>query len=178
MTPDPETLAMVLEDEGSVPWMYLDTADPPVVTCGAGHALCSPAAAVLLPWDQPREVVLADYAKVQAAPGGKLASFYALLTNSRLPASAVSTLASADLASVLGVMLRYYPGYPTFPLPARIALGNMAFNLGGGFPPRWHQLTQAVTEEDWRACAGLCHRIRASAARNARTAALFAQAAG
>jgi hypothetical protein len=29
----------ILSEESLPTWMYLDTADPPVVTCGVGHAL-------------------------------------------------------------------------------------------------------------------------------------------
>jgi hypothetical protein len=67
-----QIVARLLDFEGSCTWMYRDTNPAGIVTCGAGHALFSAEAAILLPWRMGTEHALAgqvrsDYLAVQLA---------------------------------------------------------------------------------------------------------------
>jgi GH24 family phage-related lysozyme (muramidase) len=165
----------IISFEGLTTWLYLDTADPPVVTCGIGHALFSLADCLALPWDQPAAAIQWDFKAVQAAAPGRLASWYATLTKSRLEADFVRQLAQQDLDARVATLRKGFPQYDGLPAPAREALQDMVFNLGGSFLGKWPKLRTALLSGNWSAAAANCHRIGISDARNAATAALFTE---
>ena len=178
MIPD-EMLDFLIGNEGLARWMYQDGGTPPVVTAGVGHALFSEASVVALVWDGPMEQAREDYRAVLAAPRGYTAGFYEQFSTSRLTEEFARELLERDLADRLATMKRYLASadYEGFPQAARTALADMAFNLGGGWPHLWPQLSAAVKAGDWKAAAGLCHRRGVSDERNGKTRDLFLTAA-
>jgi GH24 family phage-related lysozyme (muramidase) len=167
----------ILSEEGLTTFMYLDTAEPPVVTVGVGHALSNVEAALKLPWDQPESQVRVDFAAVLSAPRGYRAAFYEQFSKSRLSEAFVRELLEREIDEQIFVVKTYFSGYDSFPEPARIAIADMAFNLGGGFPRKFPSFTAAVLQGNWDRAAEHCHRSGIAEERNEKTAALLRQAA-
>lgn len=166
--------------EGSCAWMYLDTATPPRVTCGAGHALFSAADSLLLPWRagaQPAQAtaVRSDYLAVQTAPAGHTAGFYEPLTVCRLTDADIRAMLQADIIGRLAVVRKHFlPQFDALPDGVQGALVDMIVNCGPYFLSRWPKLFAAIKAGDWSEAAVQSHREPpVSAERNAATAKLF-----
>src|ERR1019366_10653309 len=86
----------ILSEESPTTWMYLDTADPPVVTCGIGHALFILEDSLALPWNQPKAVVERDYQTIAGKPPGYRAQWYEQFTTARLTGIFVRELVLED----------------------------------------------------------------------------------
>ena len=163
----------ILSEESLTTWMYLDTASPPVVTCGIGHALFTIEDCLALPWDQPRNVVRQDYQTIAGKPPGYRAEWYRQFTTSRLTEIFARALLDRDIERQVKILRGHFPRYGEYPEPAQEALDDMAFQLGGNFPRTWPQFSQSVRNEDWSRAAACCHRKDISEQRNRDTAALF-----
>ena len=163
----------ILAEESLTTWMYLDTARSPVVTCGVGHAMFTVEDCLVLPWDQPRDVVRQDYRTVAGEPPGYRAEWYEQFTTSRLGESFVHDLLERDIGRQVKILRGQFPRYKDYPEPVQEALADIAFQLGGNFPKTWPQFSQAVRNEDWEQAAAQCHRAGISEQRNRATAALF-----
>jgi GH24 family phage-related lysozyme (muramidase) len=163
----------ILSEESLTTWMYLDTADRPVVTCGIGHALFILEDCLALPWNQPKTVVQQDYQTIAGKPPGYRAEWYKQFTASRLTETFVRDLLERDIDRQVKILRGHFVRYREYPEPAREALGDMAFQLGGNFPRTWPQFSQSVRNEDWSRAAACCHRKNISEQRNRDTAALF-----
>jgi GH24 family phage-related lysozyme (muramidase) len=181
--------------EGEIPYMYLDTRG--YVTVGIGHLLADVKAAQALGFvyreDQKTtdkngvvrvtakkgdkasaEVIAADYAAVQKKKAGMAASLYKDATRLELPDTELETLLETDVKAKEDGLLKSLPEYRSYPPSARLALLDMAFNLGvfgliNGFPT----LRELVKKRDWAAAAKNCHRKGPSEERNQATARLF-----
>jgi hypothetical protein len=167
----------ILSEESLTTWMYLDTADSPVVTCGIGHALFILEDCLALPWNQPKTVVQQDYQTIAGKPPGYRAEWYEQFTTSRLTETFVRGLLDRDIDRQVKILRCHFVRYKEYPESAREALEDMAFQLGGNFPRTWPQFSQAVRNEDWSRAAACCHRKNISEQRNRDTAALFLAAA-
>lgn len=168
----------LIEEEGVCTWMYQDTAVPPVVTCGVGHALFAVENALVLPWDQPEAQVRADFAFVRSAPSGRVAKWYAQFTKARLTPEYIRQLLEADIEAAIVGVKRHFPTFDSFPASAQSAIQDLAFNLGPNFPRAWPHFKAAVLAGDWATAAAECHRKGISEARNKATAELLLAAAG
>lgn len=149
--------------EGSVAWLYLDSADQPNVTAGAGHLIASASLATDLPWrvgDEPAtpDQIMADYRAVQAAPPGHAAAFYAPLTKCRLLPDDIRGLCGLDLQDRMTQVRRYFSQWEFWPDPAQLALADLVVNVGPHFPLKWPAFTAAALAENWSVCAIQCHR--------------------
>jgi GH24 family phage-related lysozyme (muramidase) len=181
--------------EGEIPYMYLDTRG--YVTVGVGHLLADVKAAQALGFvyreDQKTtdqngvirvtakkgdkataEVIAADYASVQKKKAGLLASLYKSATRLELPDAELVAILEADVNAKEEGLLKSLPEYRSYPVSARLALLDMAFNLGvsgliNGFPT----LRESVKKRDWAAAAKQCHRKGPSEERNLATKRLF-----
>jgi hypothetical protein len=163
----------ILAEESLTTWMYLDTASPPVVTCGIGHAMFAIEDCLALPWDQPPDAVRQDYQTVVGKPPGYRAEWYGQFTTSRLTESFARELLEWDIERQVKILRGQFPRYKGYPEPVQEALADMAFQLGGKFPRTWPQFSQSVINEDWVQAATCCHRKDISEQRNRDTAALF-----
>lgn len=76
-----------------------------------------------------------------------------------------------------------YPGFDRFPEDAQVALLDMVYNLGPGFPDTWKKFSAAVRRPenkggpDWRTAAAQSNRYQLSAERNHEVKSLFLRAA-
>jgi hypothetical protein len=163
----------ILSEESPTTWMYLDTADPPVVTCGIGHALFILEDCLALPWNQPKAVVERDYQTIAGKPPGYRAEWYEQFTTARLTGIFVRELLEQDIARHVSILRGQFPRFKDYPPEAQEALADMAFNLGGNFPKTWPLFSRAVRNEDWEMAAACCHRKDISDQRNQDTSALF-----
>lgn len=75
-------------------------------------------------------------------------------------------------------LLRMFPYFGDYPLPAQIALWDMIYDLG---PRRlrdeFPKMRQAVVDRDWKEAANESHRVGPSTERNQYVFDLFMQAA-
>lgn len=160
--------------EGKIPHMYLDTAG--FVTCGVGFMLPDLASAQRLSWDKPG-LVATDWAAVRAQPLVRPAAAYRCFTNARLTEDVIKREFQDRLALFEAAMVKALPAWRSYPDSVRIALLDMAYNLGGAFLVKWPKLHAAVKARAWHECARQCARHDKNGplvARNAATVALFA----
>jgi len=191
--------------EGMVPYMYLDTSTPPLVTVGVGYMLKDVAAAQALPFKigpdpaKPDEVKDAFNA-VAAMEGGKRSDHYLRHPSLEISGKVAKELALTKLRDFVQQLQGHFPGFDDYPLPARRALVDMVYNLGLGHRARTNRkgeyqpakglvgkfpsFTQAVEAGDWLRAALACHRKNTNPkdpahaeARNAWTRQLFEEAA-
>lgn len=156
--------------EGVVPHMYLDTAGH--VTAGVGFMFPDLKAARALTWQPPGEVDL-DWVSVRALPAGKPASFYRKHTNARLSDATMRAEFQVRVAAFERAVIKAGVPLQTYPALARVALVDMAFNLGTAGLLKYKKLLAACAVEDWRAAAAECSRRGIQAARNDATRAVF-----
>jgi GH24 family phage-related lysozyme (muramidase) len=152
------------------------------VTIGIGHAILKAADALTLTWSvngspATDDQIAADYAAVDAAPIGHVASAYAHLTQCRMADSDIDALIQADLTRFESQLAAALPNWNTYPEPVQEALFDMGFNLGIGGLLHFPSMLAAVNAGQWNVAASECHRRGISEARNQQTAALFMQAA-
>lgn len=161
--------------EGSFPFLYLDTAG--LVTCGLGHMIPNLAWSLKIPW-QPNDpaTIANDFNVVAAMPKGRLPVFYEEATVCRLPAGWAEQDAEQRLEN------EYLPplqalfsagAFDSFPLPAQVALLDMAYNLGIGGLKEYVHMLAACAGGDWNKAAAECHRNGISQERNDWCAAKF-----
>ncbi len=173
-----QSLAKLEEFEGSIPWMYLDTVGK--VTVGVGLMLPDAEAALHLPFKidgraATDEEIAADFARVDHMPMGRPALSYRRKENGlELEKMAIDTLLRSVLVGFEGELRKRIKGYDALPYSVKMALLDMAYNLGPlgllhGFP----KLLQAVEHGDWTQAATACVRRGPGAARNEWTRQMF-----
>lgn len=169
--------------EGVVPHMYLDTVGK--VTVGVGNMLPSVAAAQKLAFVDRRtrqpatpEQIAADFEAVRKQPKGMRAARYARHTKLTLPREVIDSLLARRIESFEDDLRRLYTGYDEFPYEVRLALLDMAYNLGAGaLKRRWRNLNAAIQARDWAGAARECKRRGVQTKRNDWTKELFETAA-
>jgi GH24 family phage-related lysozyme (muramidase) len=174
-------IARLKEFEGCLTYMYRCTGGE--VTIGAGHALFAAADAGKLSWTiggapATPEHAESDFARVAAAPVGRLADGYENLTQCGMSANDIENLLLADVALFEAKLAAALPGWASYPEPAQEALVDMGYNLGVAGLLKFHQLLAAVDAGQWTKAAAQCHRMGIGDARNRETANLFVKAAG
>jgi GH24 family phage-related lysozyme (muramidase) len=188
-----EYLPKLKEFEGSVPYMYLDTAGN--VTVGVGNLLPDSAAARKLPFEWPpdpsaeppvaaarpatADEIQADFDTVSKQPPGRGLHYYQQVTRLRLPEAAIDAVLESRVAEFSASLTASFPDFTLYPEGVCAALFDMAFNLGlhkltSGFPT----FTNAVRARDWTTAARECRRGGIGERRNVWTRAQFEQAAG
>jgi GH24 family phage-related lysozyme (muramidase) len=170
--------------EGSTTWLYCDVRG--FVTIGIGNLVKTPDDAVKLPFTihgtdgKPASVAQKRIAwtKVSDAYSPKLsAEGYRRLTDLRLSQAFVRELVNRRLErDFLPGIRRILHDFDSFPLPARKALVDMAYNLGVGGLAKFHKLIAACLARDWATAARECNRKTCRPMRNEWTAALFVAA--
>ena len=171
------SLEKLEEFEGSIPWMYRDTVGK--VTVGVGLMLPDAEAACRLPFEvcgvaAGQTEVRAEFARVDALPTGRPALFYRVAGKPELTQAAIDALLLTVLTGFEGKLRESLPGYDALPDGAKLALLDMAYNLGPagllrGFP----KLISAVRAGDWARAAACCERRGPGAQRNAWTRQMF-----
>jgi GH24 family phage-related lysozyme (muramidase) len=168
-----ESLAQLKVFEGSVPWMYRDTGGN--VTVGVGLMVPDVAAACALafqagdaPATQPQ--IGSEFARVAALPPARLPAFYRAADSPQLPQEIIDAKLGAVL-QVFETQLRSgLPGYDALPGTVKMALLDMAYNLGpAGLLRGYPRMLTAIAAGDWAQAAAQCMRDGIGAARNAWT---------
>ena len=169
-----QSLAQLKSFEGCVPWMYRDTVGK--VTVGVGLMLPDAAAACALPFQAAdgtvatAEQIAAEFARVEALAMGKLPSFYRAAGSLVLPEAAIDEKLSAVLAGFEATLRAHLAGYDALPGGVKMALLDMAYNLGPeGLLKGYPRMIHAVETGAWAEAATQCARGGINAARNAWT---------
>ena len=169
-----QSLAQLKFFEGCVPWMYRDTAGK--VTVGVGLMLPDAAAACALPFQTAAgaaattEQIAAEFARVDALAMGKLPSFYRAAGSLELPEPEIDEKLSAVLAGFEATLRENLTGYDALPDGVKMALLDMAYNLGPeGLLEGYPKMIHAVETGAWAEAAAESARGGINAARNAWT---------
>src|SRR5450432_132296 len=185
--------------EGIVGHMYLDTHKPPLVTVGAGNMLSSVSSAQALPFRNvtagrpaTRDEIAHVFEAVGAMPGALPASHYRVKPILELPKREIKELAVGRLRTdFIPKIKTLFWHFDDFPLPAREAIIDIAYNAGIGKAEShvhgtlhratglhgFHRLISAIDSGDWMAAARASHRFSSRPERNKWTRDLFEEAA-
>jgi GH24 family phage-related lysozyme (muramidase) len=169
-----QSLAQLKSFEGCVPWMYRDTVGK--VTVGVGLMLPDAAAACALPFQTEEggaataQQIEAEFARVEAMAMGKLPSFYRAAGSLELPEATIDEKLSAVLTGFEATLRAKLSGYDALPDGVKMALLDMAYNLGpAGLLEGYPRMVHAVETGAWAQAAAECARGGINAARNAWT---------
>jgi GH24 family phage-related lysozyme (muramidase) len=175
-----ELLAQLKLFEACVPWMYLDSVGK--VTVGVGLMLPDAPTACALAFmaaDAPATPgqIAAEFARVAALAPDKLPAFYRADTSPQLPQEIIDAKLSEVLAVFENTLRSGIPGYDALPDGVKMALLDMAYNLGPtGLLKGYPKMLSAVAAGNWAQAASECARNGIGAARNAWTQQQFLSA--
>lgn len=179
-----ESCAQLKNFEGAVPWLYRDTLGN--MTVGVGKMLPTLDAALALPLQiaAPGEAASADevaddWTRLMAMPFGQeyAAHTFRAPTSCFLLPAEIDALLEETLGGFDAALRAGLPGYDALPDSVKLALLDMAYNLGAeGLLKGYPKMLQAVEARDWLTAAAECHRAGISDARNQWTATQFQQA--
>ena len=165
-----QSLWKIKEFEGCIPWMYRDTAGK--ITVGVGLMLPDAEAAAALPFQvgvavATKDAIRAEFERVKGLPEGKAAIFYRKSSSPVLAQVAIDEKLREVLVGFEAELREALKGYDGYPPGAKLALLDMAYNLGPagllhGFP----KLIAAVEEDRWTDAAEECARHGPSVERN------------
>jgi len=173
-----QSLAQLEIFEGSVAWMYLDTRSN--VTVGVGLMLPDRATASALAFvdaagdpSAPADIA-ADFDRVSALAPAMRPQFYRAPTSPQLPQTVIDANLSEVLTRFEATVRAGLAGYDALPDSAKMALLDMAYNLGpNGLLKGYPKMLQAVETGNWAEAAAQCARGGIGAARNAWTSQQF-----
>ncbi|MEM7666322.1 MAG: hypothetical protein AAF250_10750 [Pseudomonadota bacterium] len=184
---------LIFSGEGYSPHMYLDTVS--VVTIGYGTALqevreVDPVELFVIKTGKAATAAekATEWKRVQAiSPRGadinRTAKSYARGAVLRITHTEAVRQFNKDLDEYADSLRVSYPRFDLFPEDAQVAMLDMVYNLGPGFPKTWTKFTAAVNRPenkggpDWRTAAAQSNRYQLSAMRNHEVKALFLRAA-
>lgn len=153
--------------------MYRDTVGK--VTVGVGLMLPDASAATELPFLRDGRVgtpveITADFARVAAMVEGKPAEFYRAGDSPNLAQTTIDARLREVLLGFEDKLRAAIRGYDGIPAAVKLALLDMAYNLGpAGLLAGYPRLIAAVEQGHWTQAAAECLRHGPSAARNAWT---------
>jgi len=158
--------------EGNIAHMYLDTVGK--VTVGVGNMLPDVAAAKRLAFvvratkkKATGSEIEADFNSVKKQSKGRIASSYKNHTKLDLPATAIDKLLDARIAEFTTLLRAKFVKFSSFPVPAQLALLDMAFNLGvTGLMTKFPNMRKAVEAKNWATAAKESNRPQVSKGRN------------
>lgn len=167
-----DSLAKLTAFEGSVRWMYLDTAG--LVTVGVGNMLPDAIAATNLPFHVQTgddlagytEVIL-EFNRIKAMAAGHSASFYYEQDSPVLFDHDIQDLLKARVFSFEHQLRSIFPEYDSYPDPAKLGLIDMIYNLGlGGLRDGYPKFCMYIKFKNWIAASMQCFRHGPSKERN------------
>ena len=152
--------------EGRVPFMYLDNAENPNVTCGVGFLIASVDRACELPWHHLADglpasdaEIAADFLRVASMRGGMRSDAYK--GDLRLSSDDIDAEGFRLLRGFLAGLPNVFPGFSGFPDGVQQALLDLAWNCGLAAPKGlagWTHLRAACNSvpPDWPTAALQC----------------------
>ena len=163
---------LIKHGEGCISHMYLDTVGK--VTVGVGNMLPAPEAAIELPFiDRDTGVnateteIRAGYKLVANQEPKKLAASYKQYSSLDLTADTINELLDRRITEFESGLQRDFADYDSYPDSAKLALIDMAFNLGNvGLVNKFPSFTYAARQANWAVCAQECQRTGISDERN------------
>jgi GH24 family phage-related lysozyme (muramidase) len=156
--------------EGVIPHIYKDSRG--IITCGVGFALPTARHVFTIPWRNLHEAdPIADYQHVRLSEPGREPAFYEAITHARLDHQFMWIHFNKQIALFERLLESW--NLAAMPAPAKLAIVDMAYNLGVSGLDRYAMLRTACAECDWATAARECHRIGVQDIRNKATAALF-----
>ena len=174
-----ESLAKLEWFEGAIPWMYLDTRGH--VTVGVGLMVPDAASAEKLPFMIASRAatsteISAEFARVEAMPMGRPALFYRHTDGPTLEKQDIDSLLRTVLEGFEGELRARISGYDGLPESVKMALLDMAYNLGPlGLLHGYPTLIASVEAGNWARAAANCFRHGPGAVRNQWTQHMFLQ---
>jgi len=176
-----QSLAKLKEFEGCVPWMYRDTVGR--VTVGVGLMLPDAIAAQALPFTLQDRAAIAteiasEFKRIRALPSSRLPEFYRAESSPELPQETIDAKLREVLVEFEADIRARMKAYDALPDGVKLALLDMAYNLGpAGLFREYPKMIQAVEAGAWSQAAAESVRNGPSAERNTWTRAMFLSAA-
>jgi len=177
-----DVVAKLIEFEGSVPHMYLDSVG--LVTVGVGSLLRTPEQAEALPFvsRETGERVAAEHIRAEWEKLSRMeqnnyaAGYYRKHTNLELPDEAIEHQVIHHMEDFIDGLRRSFPDFDSYPEQARKAILDMTFNLGlNGVLTKFPSFVAAFRAQDWDRCRAECNRRGIAEARNTYVKDLFQQ---
>lgn len=179
--------SMLRASEGATNYLYQDSVGK--VTIGVGNLIENEDAAAELYLFTENGLPASDkqkreaYQRVWNAPGVRYDGFarkaktYQNYTDIRISSEEIDKLLSKKILQFYRGIKIIFPCFDSFPSPAKLALMDMAFNLGlTGLNLRWPKLKNAVRKKIWSKAAIESNRPQLSILRNREVRDLFMRA--
>jgi len=160
--------------EGIVNHLYLDTRGN--VTCGVGFLVANREALDRFEWQPDVLTARGDYDRVRASAPAHVAAYYAGLCRATLTPATMRAHFDVHVTTVTAQLAGWKLG--SLPRSARVALVDMAFNLGVGGLNKYKRLHLAVSAGLWAEAAAECSRKGIQQSRNDATRDLFLSLVG
>jgi len=162
-------LAWNVQFEAYIPYMYLDDAKPdvggPFVTTAVGILIDPVGMAVGLPWvhkdgtPATSAEIQMEWHRVKAMTAysrfGGGSDFFSKSAQLHLSADGIKQAVMRKLVLNEQILSQAFKGWATYPAPAQMAIGSMAWSMGAGFWVKFPIFSGHVTARNWGACAGL-----------------------
>ena len=170
---------LIKRGEGCVSHMYVDTVGK--VTIAVGNMLPNADAAVKLHFikretgeSATESEIRAEFEVMQEQVPAKLASSYKQYTKLDLSDEFIDQLLEQRLDEFELGLQNNFNDYDSYPNEAKLALMDMAFNLGNsGLVNKFPTFTKLARAQNWHGCANECRRKGISSERNIETKELF-----
>ena len=179
------TSSDLAEGEGNVDHMYLDSENN--VTVGQGTKLNNAEEAAALPFlfrttrgSASADDIRTEYELLDAMAGSTSfpASYYEQFTQLVLNQTTIDGLVTEHIRGDFDGLLKIFPEFGNFPLPAQVAIWDMVYNLGlAGFRRKFPNLQDAAREGNWEIAAEESERSNVGDDRNDYVHNLFLDAA-
>lgn len=151
-------LEMLPTFEGRYNFLYPDGNSLP--TCGEGHAVPTPEAAVAI-FGDPRAAK--DWETIRNAPRGHNAASYSSQTACRLTDAKIQKLKDTDVAETNRKLLSSASDSVGWPIPVQDACRDIVWNTGH---LEFTEMIKAIRAGDWKTAAKESHRIDIQDSRN------------
>jgi hypothetical protein len=151
--------------EGREAGMYLDTHDPPLVTCAVGCLIDPIGAALALPWKRDSDGTPANQDEIRTAwsllksrpeYSRRSAAAARKLTGLHLDDADIDALVSRLLAANAAAIVHWFPMFADYPADAQLGIMSMAWAAGAGFATKFPRFKTAVLAGNWLSARDEC----------------------
>lgn len=160
--------------EGIVPHLYLDSRGNP--TCGIGFLVENREDLRKFAWNPNLQEAQADWVLLKDLPANRVPGFYRKAVRASLSDAEMRKHFDIEVGKFRALLSSKGWKIATLPIPAQIAVVDMAYCLGVGGLEKFTKLKAAVLSGNWSEASKQCSRKGVQEERNVATSALFAQA--